>query len=545
LNLAESMDGGIYNGHNCPINTDFAHILDWIMDKLLLANIPAHYLIPDPSYLPEETLRFFHVDWNWTDAMIDGALSLANHWANTPDTDDCRKAIKDALNRYIFAKDPTLKYRPQMPQYGFLLRSSLLVKFPDLTVSATFAPKPAWAPDNAGAPILIQRKLAEDTLLCLFDSAHPELTTLAFTMPPHQQFFTLGQSLQPRSLEVQFKRIYTSGNDKPEDRRRGLGKEIFQRDGETDENRLVFDWASRTMNVHRYASFVYKRLKDKLKDDFGDTEATSAMLGVQLNEPIYILQVPTPPSLLDTPVKERIFQLSTTTSANAKVQPPPLQPYECKAKSLPVRLVRPPHFRHEPTPLTIQLPDPDLDPTIIPSDPRFWFNVFTLPNPGYIPTQEGVPIDLVFSIRFRDGSMSKPLERIRIQVPCGEVNSQVPSPRIPKDDAKPDKTKPLINVDAAPQMPTMITNLRFNVIKSWSSDRKHLILDLWPRSASGIRLDRIREASFLLGLVDICPWGLNEKGLPQEAYVSCKHTYVNLQKVVFDNGKMIQMKPRE
>ncbi|KAF5585103.1 Tol [Fusarium pseudocircinatum] len=51
-----------------------------------------------PSYLPEETLRFFHVDENWTDALIDGALSLANHWGDEPNRDIDRTAIKNAID---------------------------------------------------------------------------------------------------------------------------------------------------------------------------------------------------------------------------------------------------------------------------------------------------------------------------------------------------------------------------------------------------------------------------------------------------------------
>jgi len=37
-------------------------VCSWVPDKLYLGNVPAHYLIPDPEFLPPETLRFFHVD---------------------------------------------------------------------------------------------------------------------------------------------------------------------------------------------------------------------------------------------------------------------------------------------------------------------------------------------------------------------------------------------------------------------------------------------------------------------------------------------------
>lgn len=46
---------------------------------MFLNNIPAHYLIPDPSFLQRETAKFSYIDPNWMDALIDGALSVGNH----------------------------------------------------------------------------------------------------------------------------------------------------------------------------------------------------------------------------------------------------------------------------------------------------------------------------------------------------------------------------------------------------------------------------------------------------------------------------------
>jgi hypothetical protein len=69
----------LYNGFNNPVNSDWAVILNWITGKLYLDGIPAQYLIVDPSHLPMERLRFFHIDPNWLDCLIDGALSACNH----------------------------------------------------------------------------------------------------------------------------------------------------------------------------------------------------------------------------------------------------------------------------------------------------------------------------------------------------------------------------------------------------------------------------------------------------------------------------------
>ena len=44
---------------------------------VLLYPVPFHYLIPHPALLPSESLRFFHLDDNWVNALVDGALSIA------------------------------------------------------------------------------------------------------------------------------------------------------------------------------------------------------------------------------------------------------------------------------------------------------------------------------------------------------------------------------------------------------------------------------------------------------------------------------------
>ncbi|CAI6100448.1 unnamed protein product [Clonostachys chloroleuca] len=133
----EGEDAGeiMYNEHNTPTSPDDALIYSWVLDKAHLGDIPAQYLIPDPAFLPEETLRFFHIDANWVDALIDGALSLANHWGDKPDKDVSRASIKKAINKRLRTADKSLGgWHVQIPRYGFLLRSQLVVEFPDLTV---------------------------------------------------------------------------------------------------------------------------------------------------------------------------------------------------------------------------------------------------------------------------------------------------------------------------------------------------------------------------------------------------------------------------
>ena len=42
----------------------------------LLHGVPFSYLVPDADLLPTESIRFFYIDRAWTDALVQGALSV-------------------------------------------------------------------------------------------------------------------------------------------------------------------------------------------------------------------------------------------------------------------------------------------------------------------------------------------------------------------------------------------------------------------------------------------------------------------------------------
>src|SRR3954453_15525267 len=42
----------------------------------LLVGIPFGYLVPDPRMLPDESIRFFHLDRSWTDRLGDGVFAV-------------------------------------------------------------------------------------------------------------------------------------------------------------------------------------------------------------------------------------------------------------------------------------------------------------------------------------------------------------------------------------------------------------------------------------------------------------------------------------
>ena len=51
-------------------------VIDWLARLRLLHNVPFAYLVPHEALLPLESIRFFYLDRNWTDAAVDGALAV-------------------------------------------------------------------------------------------------------------------------------------------------------------------------------------------------------------------------------------------------------------------------------------------------------------------------------------------------------------------------------------------------------------------------------------------------------------------------------------
>ncbi|KAI1190240.1 hypothetical protein F5B17DRAFT_427728 [Nemania serpens] len=547
-----------YNYHAVPVNTDYAKVQEWILNRLHLDGIPAHYFLPDPSHLPPETLRFFYVDANWTEAFVDGALSLANHAVDDPSKDYCRTAIKEMLNRHF--KTPTKdSYCQQMPAYGCLLRSQLLVQFPDLTIGAKFEEQLHFnadgvpVPETPKAPILVQRKLATDIMLILFDRAPPALTSLTFTLPAHQQTFIAATRFLPpeqpgaeERVEIFHKRIYATGEHKlePKPSHEERISPILE---EKYKISRLFDWDARLLKIEEYAQLVQDTLHNLMPkstmEQYQEEKPTAAVFALQLNEPIYSLvisaqakkkpsQVPLKHGPRDSVSEWQIlgstpqfkFHSPQVAAANNAADIPFPEPSPSRSFT-PVKLVsgkreRAPEAQwivvpekkvlSRPKPLDLRvrgnssnsskdLPAPE--PT---AKPEFVFTISPINNTpaDFIPTNRRVPSDLVFGITVdpKLGKWNYRLMRIEIQVKIGEVDDT----KVP-DDTDTDRALIRSNVQDGPP-PTMLSNLRFNVLRSWNTKKGVLILTVVPRTSFGVNMETLNEASFLLPMAVVVPW---------------------------------------
>lgn len=115
----------IYDETGPPASTDWATIFAWMMDKWYLGGIPVLHLIPDPGFVPKESIRTFYIDPDWFKSYIDGALSITEHYT---DQDDAREAIKDAIHAYLHSNLTGKDHPPQLPRFGKYLSIGAILR---------------------------------------------------------------------------------------------------------------------------------------------------------------------------------------------------------------------------------------------------------------------------------------------------------------------------------------------------------------------------------------------------------------------------------
>ncbi|KAJ5162797.1 uncharacterized protein N7500_004627 [Penicillium coprophilum] len=300
-----------YDQYDEPASPDWMIVLRFILDLYNLVNIPAHYLLPDQSSLPGESLRFFFIDHNWIDALVDGALSPGNHSGTDRENlgdnnhdkpaqfdDPAREVIKKAFSRFL--NEPLCgKQLPAIPRFGFYLRSTVVAQFPDLKVSA-------YPPDQQAdsKPMLLRHDIIDkDTMLGFFSDQpfkNNSLQGLRFELPGHQQYFSVDR-VTASEIQIKYRRQYTMGRDQDPRRNEPAAEIRWGRhekgatitDPESKTRNPVFIWGLtpdsndlRLLLVERLAKDVYDTLRETMAkvnpDCFTETKATAALIGCQL-----------------------------------------------------------------------------------------------------------------------------------------------------------------------------------------------------------------------------------------------------------------------
>ncbi|KAF8418703.1 hypothetical protein EV426DRAFT_311117 [Tirmania nivea] len=536
--LSSSKDGNVYNEINAHNFPDWPIVMSWVLDRMYLGNLPSQYIVPDPTHLPRESLRFFHIDPNWVEALIDGGLAVANQVEK--DDDKIRACIKDAITKYLqtpMGEGPGA-YLPQVPTHGFLMRSELVTKYPDLILEAPFTDTSEEEMELKPASILRQENLDSTVLLALFDRVpgSPDFKTLIFRQPPHQQSFAAAFQLTPSQMYLQFRRVYTGPTtDPPKEKKLNINSDPYPMN-----NPLVkpgdnppFIWGPdnsiRTLKFPDFANLTYDTLATKFKKGFDkevQQKPTSALMGIQLNNPMLYLEIcdkKRPP--LETSSMRSLLMLDPATTPVDTATSAPRILHAGKmfdlTSSLPSLSL--PRATGEPAP-----PPPRLVGAITEEE----YSLITKPPPGpppsagdggeqsrslgrerlffapagypkisyscygfgtYARASTTVPMwpnppalrqDLIFRIQIDPDSISDfNLYELQIEIRLGPMGGQ--------------RKTLALNYDGPGAR--MLSNLRFNVIPVTSKD-DNLLIRLLPRSTreAGVPLTMVKELSFVL-----------------------------------------------
>lgn len=128
-----------------------ASIYIWLAKLKLLHGVPFRYLVPDERMLPPESIKFFNLDLNWVNALVDGAFSIGNHAAKNVENQTMMHKLSD-LSKPLVARQANNAARntrpkafklsevtnkdPFAPVTGFLLRSEVVSGWKGLQVTA-------------------------------------------------------------------------------------------------------------------------------------------------------------------------------------------------------------------------------------------------------------------------------------------------------------------------------------------------------------------------------------------------------------------------
>ncbi|MFE0042482.1 hypothetical protein [Streptomyces albireticuli] len=136
---------------------DLTAVQEWLTRLRSLEGVPFAHLVPDARMLPAESLRFFHVDADWTATLLEGALSVG-----------LAHSFDLAADDLLFGPQGRAPLPgPQGPVTGLLLRSQLVSGWPALEIRPYAAPRTTGG--ESALPVLRRAALAEDVLLVVVD----------------------------------------------------------------------------------------------------------------------------------------------------------------------------------------------------------------------------------------------------------------------------------------------------------------------------------------------------------------------------------------
>lgn len=153
-----------------------SEISEWLGKLSLLYGVPLEYLVPDNRMLPLESIRFFYIDRNWIDRLVDGALSVGV--LSTKDQVFNKAFFKQIYNAVDVAqlqtRDIIRGKKIVAPKSiggtitGLLIRSKVVSDYPGLEIVGTSA-------RGKKLEIIRMDRLSDTMILCLFNGYPSEV----------------------------------------------------------------------------------------------------------------------------------------------------------------------------------------------------------------------------------------------------------------------------------------------------------------------------------------------------------------------------------
>lgn len=161
-------------------------LMNYLARLKLLYDVPFSYLVAEEQMLPVESLRFFYLNGNWTDALAAGALSIGRVSATIAEEDKrqlsrsaplAQHQLQTIRQRMMHENHKRVKVTSDSNgtgnlQTGFLLRSVLARRMKGLEVTGSAK--------GTALKILRMEMLSNELLICIFDG---ELDSLVIAEP--------------------------------------------------------------------------------------------------------------------------------------------------------------------------------------------------------------------------------------------------------------------------------------------------------------------------------------------------------------------------
>jgi hypothetical protein len=214
----------------CPRPEFPATVLDWLGQAMLLYGVPFQYLVPDESMLPAKSIRFFYLNPEWINCLLQGACSVGR----TSQTDELADQLlrahffevseKMAENLRLNAKRAADRRRNgteqqgaaveekekptaasdgkpravlNWPLSGYLLRSPAVESWIGLEATA----EGVDSTGKALKPLQILRmdRMAPDILLCIYNG---KVTKIEVKQPPEAVHFGAASKAGAKDVHV-------------------------------------------------------------------------------------------------------------------------------------------------------------------------------------------------------------------------------------------------------------------------------------------------------------------------------------------------------